>query len=286
MNADIATLFQSDFYRILDFKCRCTDCITSKPEYVDTFSISFVRKGNFLFNVFRNSFDSHTGRILLAKPGYEHTVTHTHLVPDECTIIEFTAEFYLKIAEYYKEHRFFTDNDIHSLQIHTSAETEFLHYQLISKILSNKTDRLELDLIIIEIVEKVVNTVVATSSLVLSTRMKKNHLGTIERAKEFMMINFAQDLSLSGIAGACHISPFHFSRIFKAFTHASPHNFLLGVRLKNAELLLKSSRYPITDIAFLSGFNSLDHFSATFAEWFGQSPARYRAQTQASVLNS
>ncbi len=30
MQADIHTLFQSDFYRILDFRCRCTECTTSK----------------------------------------------------------------------------------------------------------------------------------------------------------------------------------------------------------------------------------------------------------------
>ncbi|MNK01083.1 Bifunctional transcriptional activator/DNA repair enzyme AdaA [compost metagenome] len=280
MDADISTLYQSGFYQILNFKCRCTDCITSKPEYVNTFSISFVRKGNFLFNVFRNSFDAHTGRILLTKPGYEHTVTHIHDIPDECTIIEFTGEFYQKISEYYKQHRFFIDNDIHSLQIHTSADTEFLHYYLISKLLSKRTDRLELDLIIMEIVEKTLNVVIPTHSIILSPRMKKNHLITIEKAKEFMMMNFAQDISLSHIADACYISPFHFSRIFKTFTSSSPHSFLLTLRLKNAEFLLKTTTYPVTDIAFLSGFNSLDHFSATFTERFGQSPAKYRIQNQ------
>ena len=45
MNADIHTLYQSDFYRVLDFKCQCTDYRTSQPEYAQSFCISFVRKG-------------------------------------------------------------------------------------------------------------------------------------------------------------------------------------------------------------------------------------------------
>jgi AraC family transcriptional regulator len=280
MNADISTLFQSDFYRILDFKCRCLECITSKPEYVDTFSISFVRKGNFLFNVFRNSFDAHTGRILLTKPGYEHTVTHTHDVPDECTIIEFKKEFYEKINEHYGHHIFFNDNDSHSLQINTSSDTEFLHYYLMTQLLPNRVNRLDVDLIVMEIVEKTLDFVTSTEQIMLSTRMKKNHLSTVERAKDYMIRHFSEDISLMDIADVCCVSPFHFSRIFKAFTSESPHAFLLSFRLKNAEVLLKVSSFPVTDIAFLSGFNSLEHFSTTFTERFGHSPVKYRIRIQ------
>jgi len=280
MNADISTLFESDFYRILNFKCLCVDCITSKPEYVDTFSISFVRKGNFLFNVFRNSFDAHTGRILLTKPGYEHTVTHIHDVPDECTIIEFTPSFYIRICEHFKDHTFFTDNDTHSLQIETSSETEFLHYYLISKILSKKVSKLDVDSIVLDIIEKTLDFITSTDSELISQRMKKNHLGTVERAKDYMMKRFAEDISLMDIAEFCCISMFHFSRIFKTFTKNSPHAFLLSIRLKNAEISLKATSLPITDIAFLSGFNSLEHFSITFTERFGHSPLKYRNQIQ------
>lgn len=282
MDADISTLYQSDFYQILNFKCRCENCTTSKPEYVDSFSISFVRKGNFLFNVFRNSFDAHTGRILLTKPGYEHTVTHIHAIPDECTIIEFTKEFYDEIRLHYQYHRFFMNHDIHSLQINASPDTEFLHHYLLSNIMSNRVDRLALDMIILDIVEKTLDFITSNESSTLSKRLKKNHLHTVELSKNYMMINLAEDISLMNIARECCVSIFHFSRIFKTFTGVSPHAFLLSLRLKNAEVLLKVSSHPITTIAFLSGFNSLEHFSATFTERFGHSPIRYRTISKTS----
>ena len=64
MDADIHTLYSSDFYTIRDFICRCTDCRTSKPEYSPSFCISFVRKGNFIFNVFRHALGAGGGAIL------------------------------------------------------------------------------------------------------------------------------------------------------------------------------------------------------------------------------
>lgn len=279
MDADITTLYTSGFYRVMDFKCRCTACATSKPEYTDTFCISFVRKGNFLFNVFRNSFDSHTGRVLITKPGYEHTVTHTHAIPDECTIIDFPVEFYLQAKEHYGNNRFFTDNDLHSLQVSTSPETEYLHHRLVHLLLSGHHERLQTDLLVMEIVEKTLGKLMPESAGSIDRRLKKNHLGTVEQAKSYMLEHFADDISLTDVAGKCCVSPFHFSRIFKTFTGCSPHSFLLSLRLKNAEMMLKTSAQPVADIAFASGFNSPDHFSAAFAGHYGHSPARYRQLT-------
>ncbi|MDM1296499.1 helix-turn-helix transcriptional regulator [Sphingobacterium sp. N143] len=280
MEADISTLYKSDFYQVLNFKCRCLDCKTSKPEYVESFSISFVRKGNFIFNVFRNSFDSHTGRILLTKPGYEHTVTHVHDIPDECTIIEFTGAFYHELYSRYKGDQFLSNEDIHSLQINTTPETEYLHHLLLSHIFFQQTDRLQIDLLILEIVEQTLDFLSYTEQNPLSDRFKRNHLTTVEQAKQYMMTNFSEDISLMDIASNCFVSTFHFSRIFKTFVGVSPHAFLLSVRLKNAEIMLKASSRPVTEIAFVSGFNSLAHFSATFNERFGYSPVKYREKFQ------
>lgn len=48
MEADIHTLYESDFCRIPDFRCRCIECGRSKPEYSSSFAISFIRTGHFI----------------------------------------------------------------------------------------------------------------------------------------------------------------------------------------------------------------------------------------------
>jgi AraC family transcriptional regulator len=278
VEADIHTLYASDFYRIVDFKCRCVSCKTSDPEYSETFCISFVRKGNFLFNVFRKSLDSYTGTILITKPGYERTVTHVHAVPDECTILEFKTSFYKELLEHYGGLKFFSSNDLHSTLIMTEAETEFLHAHILRLILSNSGTKMEIDNAVMEIVEQVLSrNPDYKPNLKLNPRLKKNHLITIERAKEFLTLNFTNDVSLMEVAEYCNVSPFHFSRIFKKFTSDSPHQFLLTLRLKNAELLLRNTTSPVADIAFASGFSSIEHFTAAFKKKYNQPPAKFRS---------
>lgn len=278
MDADIHTLYSSDFYTIRDFKCRCTDCKTSRPEYNESFCISFVRKGNFIFNVFRHALDSYNGCVLITKPGYEHTVTHAHAVPDECTIFDFKKDFYRdSLQELYGRTRFFQDNDLHSTLVRTNAETEFLHFYILQLIRLHPVSKLQIDNLVIEVINKVLGAITDyTPDYRIDTRLKRNHLSTIELAKEYMTGNFSDDISLMEIANYCHVSPFHFSRIFKTFTGASPHQFLLGLRLKNAELLLLDTNQPVADIAFLSGFNSLEHFTAAFRQKYALSPSRFR----------
>lgn len=277
MDADIRTIFESSFYRILDFKCHCVDCRTSRPEYSESFCISFVRKGNFLFNVFRHSLDSYTGCILITKPGYERTVTHIHTVPDECTIIEFKGSFYSELLEHYEAVRFFTDNDWHSTLVETNTDTEFLHFSLLQLILAGQPGKLEIDNMVMEIVSRVLNNITEyRPDKNLSSRLKKNHLLTVERAKEYITQHFTEDISLYEIAEYAHVSPFHFSRIFKVFTSYSPHQFLLSLRLKKAELLLLNTTIPVTDVAFVSGFNSIEHFTSAFRKKYKNPPAKFR----------
>lgn len=276
MDAEIHTVYESGFYRILDFKCRCTECSTSQPEYSEAFCISFVRKGNFLFNVFRRSLDSYNGCVLITKPGYEHTVTHVHTVPDECTIFEFKNSFYKEILEQYGRMKFFASNDIHSTLVRIGPALELLHFEAIRSVL-HKSGKLKTDSLVIELLEKILPCITDYQpNRRINEHLKRNHLTTIERAKEYMTQNFDRDISLTEIASYSYVSSFHFSRIFKAFTSYSPYRFLMHLRLKHAEMLLRNTQLPVGDIGFTSGFNSIEHFTAAFRKQYGCPPSGYR----------
>lgn len=284
MEADIYTLYSSDFYRILDFKCRCMDCRTSRPEYAESFCISFVRKGNFLFNVFRHSLDSYTGCILITKPEYERTVTHVHAVPDECTIFDFNNDFYRKLLKQYGNTPFFKNPDLHSTLLRTNTETEFLHFQIVQLAQSRGGSKLQIDNLVMDMMSKVLGAATDYQpNTRIHSRLKKNHLVTIERAKAYITANFIQDISLMEIAAHCHVSPFHFSRIFKTFTACSPYQFLQDIRLQHAAMLLRDTTSPVADVAFSSGFNSIEYFTAAFHRRYQCPPTIYRS-AHASVL--
>jgi AraC family transcriptional regulator len=288
MHADIYMLYESDFYRILDFKCKCQDCKTSEPEYSESFSISFVRKGNFLFNVFRHSLDSYNGCILITKPGYERTVTHTHAIPDECTILDFKNNFYRdELLQHYGNSKFFRDNDLDSTLIQTTTETEILHFFILQLVQNQLGSKLQIDNLVVEVIDKALSSVTDYQpNSKINARLKKNHLTTVERAKEYITENFTNDISLMEIAAYCFVSPFHFSRIFKTFTSFSPYQFLQSIRLKNAEILLRSTAVSVADVAFSSGFNSIEYFTSAFHQKYKCAPSKFRREKDLSQENS
>jgi AraC-like DNA-binding protein len=229
--------------------------------------------------VFRRSLDSYSGCVLVTKPGYERTVTHTHDIPDQCTIFEFKNDFYSALLEQYGQLPFFRDNDLHSALLRSQPGLEYLHYFIVRRVLEQQAVKLEIDNLVVDIIDGVLPGITDYKpDLRIDARLKKNHLLTIELAKEYMAANYANDISLDGIAKYCHVSPFHFSRIFKLLTNHSPHRYLLSVRLQHAQLLLKSSALAVADIAYSSGFNSPEHFSAAFRQQFRYSPALYRGK--------
>jgi AraC-like DNA-binding protein len=197
-------------------------------------------------------------------------------VPDECTIFDFNIAFYKELREYFNKINFFHDQDLDSTLIKTDAEIEFLHYNILQLALENSRAKLEIDQLVVEMIEKVLERIgdYKPESLILA-KLKKNHLTTIERAKEFITEQFSNDISLMDIATYCHVSPFHFSRIFKTFTSSSPHQFLLTIRLKNAELLLRNTSLPVADVAFSSGFNSVQYFTTAFRHKYHCPPSKF-----------
>ena len=279
MEADVHILFSSDYYEICDFKCLCNECTRSKVEYNEHLSLCITRSGNFYYNAFRAKLDTYNGSILVSKPGYDYTVSHPGEAPDECTIIIFKKAFYEDIEELLqlKAHWFFTNKDIQSLLLKTSPQIEQLHYSLLQAAKKRAPDKLEMDSMVMEILEEVLSRFTNYEKpQALPVRLKKHHLVTIENAKKYLNENLTKNISLEELAKHCCISPFHFSRIYKIFTGYSVYQYLQLMRLKHAEMLL-STALPVADIAFQSGFNSIDYFSAAFKKQYNSSPSSFRA---------
>lgn len=279
MNADIKILFSSDFYKIIDFKCKCKNKCKSKSEFSSSFNISFVRRGNFIYNVFRNSYDLYNGYAIIDKPYSEHIVEHIHDIPDECTIFDFTDDFYESIKESYSQLKsiFFENTDRQSLLVKTGPEIEFVHYLILKKIYNENVIKFEMDNFVMDIFLWFISRIDNKKDLIrITPKLKKLHLKTIENAKDYINHNYTNDISLKEISDFCNISTFHFSRIFKKITNYSPYQFLIDTRLKNAELLIKNSAVVLKDICYLSGFNSPQHFNAAFKQKYGSSPSFYK----------
>ncbi|SFP71752.1 AraC-type DNA-binding protein [Mesorhizobium sp. NFR06] len=93
---------------------------------------------------------------------------------------------------------------------------------------------------------------------------------------QFLNENFSRKLSLAEMAAVCELSPYHFVRAFSKTFGASPHQYVLVLRLDFAEELLADKRLSITDIADLSGFSSQSHFTTTMKKYRHVTPLQVR----------
>lgn len=102
--------------------------------------------------------------------------------------------------------------------------------------------------------------------------------GRVARVLRHLEDTASEPHRLADLAQAAGLSRYHFLRTFKAVTGATPHQWLLRARLRDAARRLAMSKQPVTEIALDCGFDDLSNFIRTFRAEFGISPSRYRAR--------
>jgi AraC family transcriptional regulator len=100
--------------------------------------------------------------------------------------------------------------------------------------------------------------------------------GRIRLAVELMQAHMERDLPLEEIASSAHLSPFHFARLFKKLTGATPHAYLASLRAARARTLLAETDLSVTEIGARVGYMSSSHFAKAFRDATGISPRAYR----------
>ena len=87
----------------------------------------------------------------------------------------------------------------------------------------------------------------------------------------------ADDLSQGTMAQMAGISKDYFSRIFKSVTGMNYSKWLNMIRLEKATELLALNDRTLTEVAMLSGFQSIPSFNRVFRSEKGMAPGEYRA---------
>ena len=99
----------------------------------------------------------------------------------------------------------------------------------------------------------------------------------IRRAIELMHAHMNRELPLEEIAAAAFLSPYHFARLFKKLTGASPHAYLATLRVARAQALLAETDLSISEVSERVGYSSSSHFTKAFRQATGLAPRAYRA---------
>ena len=87
-------------------------------------------------------------------------------------------------------------------------------------------------------------------------------------------------LKCKDLADKMNYSESYIRYIFKKDGNVSVQKKINEIRLEKAKRLLSASNAPVTQIAFLLGFNDSNYFSAYFKKHIGLSPLNYRKRLQ------
>ena len=121
--------------------------------------------------------------------------------------------------------------------------------------------------------------ILSTSQKRIKASKKSTRIELLDRlmvAKEYILDNLEQKLTIKEIARIAMLSEFHFLRTFKQAFNQSPNQFILQHRLSRAEGLLKNSSLTIKEIALECGFNDVHYFSRFIKKHKGRTPSSLR----------
>ncbi len=83
------------------------------------------------------------------------------------------------------------------------------------------------------------------------------------------------DLDITRITEMMKISRTKFYYKVKGLTGENPSVFFKRYKLNRAADLLKEGKFNMSEIAYMTGFNTLSHFSTSFKKQFGVPPSEY-----------
>lgn len=87
------------------------------------------------------------------------------------------------------------------------------------------------------------------------------------------------ELSIEEMAADLGLSRVQFYRKIKALTNYSPAELLRILRLKRADMLLRTTENTVSEISYSVGFSSPGYFTKCYRDWFGEAPTEVQKRT-------
>lgn len=99
---------------------------------------------------------------------------------------------------------------------------------------------------------------------------------TVHQAIRYISNHYQDPIKIEDIVSYVHLSPSHFSRLFKRATGCTVTEYLIKYRLRIAKKLLAGTDSSLGEIAQTAGFCSQSYFSKMFRQFEGMTPLEYR----------
>lgn len=105
----------------------------------------------------------------------------------------------------------------------------------------------------------------------------------IAEVLEYCNTNYMKTMTMMEVSALFFISPFHFSRLFKRYTGFNFTEYILTLRIREAQRLLRETSSKVIDIAESVGYMNITHFNRKFKHVTKMSPLEYRKMIGSKV---
>ena len=105
----------------------------------------------------------------------------------------------------------------------------------------------------------------------------------MDTAVTYFNENYNRDINIEEYATSKGMSVSWFIRSFKKFTGSTPMQFIVALRVNNAQVLLETTNYSINEISKIVGYDNQLYFSRLFHKLKGFSPREYRETRKSEI---
>ena len=128
-------------------------------------------------------------------------------------------------------------------------------------------------------IESIALGVLAEASRRVARTAERPAPGWLQHARALVERRFAEPLPLAAVAAQVGVHPVHLARTFRRIYQTTFAGYVRQVRIEFARRELAGSA-ALSDIAVAAGFCDQSHFSRSFKQYTGLTPAEYRLSLQ------
>jgi len=259
----VRTLISGGSLSVYDFRCTAGPADRPFVEAFPSHVVSYVRRGSFGCVTRGESHELAPGALLVGRPGVEYMATHEHHgCGDECLSVKLTPEL----------------ADSLDAKLWDAARVPPLPQLMVLGELAQAAAEgrasVGVDEAALLLVNRAAQAVRGNKAAGIAVKARERR--RVIEAALWIEAKLTEQIGLEEAARQAGLSPFHFLRLFAKVIGATPHQYLVRLRLKRAAKLLAAESTPVTEVALEAGFADLSNFVRTFRRAAGVSPRAFR----------
>ena len=244
------------------------------------YELYYLMNGSCNMFIHDNTYRMEAGTILFIPDNVLHKTTYLNNAYHERLYIEFTDDYISDLIDILGFEQFKDTFYMHFFSIPDNHRHEFLSIFSVlinerqnSNALSPCVYKNYLQNLLILLCRYCDNKPASPASLVDTVSIADV---SVQKAMNYIMLNYNKDITLDEIADMLHLNPSYFSKKFKAVNGFGSNESLNTIRINHSEQLLLETDMSITEIALECGYDNSNYFGDAFKHLNHLSPTQFR----------